>query len=181
MIEPAILYIGELTEAFNRTLYTKERFWYEGGIENYDTEIKEEADKFQYAITKYGQLLGYISFRVDWYSSCAYNFGLIKFEDVYSTEDNKGFPTYHSSAPIIASAIREVIRQIQSFNLHRIDFKCVGGNPAEKGYDGIIERFHGKYKLRKVDFRDNIRDTQGNYHDTIMYELIKMEGENNNG
>lgn len=171
MIEPAILYIGELTEAFNRTLYTKERFWYEGGIENYDTEIKEEADKFQYAITKYGQLLGYISFRVDWYSSCAYNFGLIKFEDTYDTYELIDYP----SAPVIASAIREVIRQIESFGLHRIEFRCVGGNPAEKGYDGIIERFHGKYKLRKVDFRDNIRDTQGNYHDTIMYEMIRGE------
>lgn len=173
MIEPAILYIGELTEAFNRTLYTQERFWFEGGIENYETEIKEEADKFQYAITKYGQLLGYISFRVDWYGSCAYNFGLIKFEDVYSTEDNTGFPTYHSSAPVIANAIREVISQIESFGLHRIDFRCVSSNPAERGYDKISHHFAKRYRLSKVRFTDNIRDTHGDYHDTIMYEMIR--------
>lgn len=161
MIKPAILYKEELSKAFNQKLYTQEYLWYEGGIDNYEHEIKEEQDKFQYAIIDNDKVIGFISFRVDWYCSCVFNFGLINFS---------GQPSM-----AIFSAIREVIKMIEGFNLHRIDFRCVSGNPAECGYDGIIERFRGKYKLRKVDFKDNIKDRQGKYHDTIMYELIRRE------
>lgn len=158
MIEPAILWKEELIKAFSRTLYTEKYLWYEGSIENYEREITEEADKFQFAIVDEGQLIGFISFRVDWYCSCAYNFGLIKFVD---------------NLPAMVSAIREVIRMIKGFNLHRIDFRCVGGNPAEDKYDRLALGFFGKYSFHKVRFRDNIKDTKGNYHDTVMYELIK--------
>lgn len=170
MIQPAILWKDEISKAFNRKLYTQEHFWYDGGIDNYEQEIKEEANKYQFAIVVSGQLIGFISFRVDWYCSCAYNFGLIKFLPYYfdsSTYD------YKESTPKMVSAIREVIRMIEGFNLHRIDFRCVGGNPAEKGYDRILKRFQGKYDLRKVYFKDNIKDRQGKYHDTKMYELIR--------
>ena len=159
MIRPAILFKEELSKAFSSQLYSQEYFWYEGGIENYEQEIREESDKFQFAIFDHEQLVGYISFRVDWYCSSAFNFGLVSFTDKPSL--------------IMTSAILEVIKMIDGFNLHRIDFRCISGNPAESGYDGIIGRFSGKYNLRKVEFKDNSRDRQGNYHSTIMYELIR--------
>lgn len=159
MIRPAIFFKDELTKAFGSILYTQEHFYYEGGIDNYEQEITEEADKFQFAILDHEQLVGYISFRVDWYCSCAYNFGLISFAD--------------RPSKVIASAILAVIKMIEGFNLHRIDFRCICGNPAERGYDGIIEKFHGKYNLRKFAFVDNTRDRQGYYHDTIVYEMIR--------
>lgn len=172
MLQPAIIHKEALVKKFNSILYTDKYLWYAGSIDNYEWEIKEEADKFQYAVIHHGQIIGFISFRVDWYCSCVYNFGLIKFEDIYSTVDDD-FVEYHSSMPIMISAIREVIKKIKDFDLHRIDFRCVSGNPAEKGYDGIIEKFDDKYDIRKVHFRDNIKDTHGKYHDTIMYEMIK--------
>ena len=170
MIQPAILWKDELSKAFNRKLYTQEYFWFEGGIDNYEREIKEEADKYQFAIVESSQVIGFISFRVDWYCSCAYNFGLIKFLPYYFDNLTQ---EYKNSTPKMVSAIREVIRMIEGFNLHRIDFRCVGGNPAEKGYDRILKMFHGKYNLRKIDFKDNIKDRQGKYHDAKMYELIR--------
>jgi RimJ/RimL family protein N-acetyltransferase len=74
---------------------------------------------------------------------------------------------------VMVHAIRAIIRMIQGFNLHRIDFRCVGGNPAERGYSGILQHFLDEYDIQIVAFRDNIKDRQGNYHDTIMYELIR--------
>lgn len=161
MIKPAILYKEELSKAFNQKLYTQEYLWYEGGIDNYEHEIKEEQDKFQYAIIDNDQVIGFISFRVDWYCSCVFNFGLINFS---------GQPSM-----AIFSAIREVIKMIEGFNLHRIDFRCVSGNPAEKRYCKIVQRFELTYRIRLVRFFDNIKDRQGKYHDTIMYELIRRE------
>lgn len=172
MIEPAILWKEELTKAFSRTLYTEKYLWYEGSIENYEREITEEADKFQFAIVESCQVIGFITFRVDWYCSCAYNFGLIKFLDIYF--DNKT-QEYKDSTPIMVNAIRAVIRMIQGFNLHRIDFRCVSGNPAEERYFKLLHLFSKDYYARPVRFIDNIRDRQGNYHDTIMYELVRRE------
>ncbi len=174
MLVPAIQYKDEIEKQFQRIQYTEKYLWYTGSIDNYDIEVKTEGDKFAFAIvepfmsryckTEYF-LLGYISFRVDWYCSMACNFSLIRFEDS------------PKATRIMASAIREVMRMIESFNLHRIDFRCVSGNPAEKKYDKIMRRIwkQGKYNIETPMFRDNIKDTHGNYHDMIVYELIRRE------
>lgn len=166
MLVPAIQYKDEIEKEFQKIQYSEKYLWYTGSIDNYDLEVKTEGDKFAFAIITYihGRevLVGYVSFRVDWYCSMAYNFSLIKFLD----------------APMVmARAIREVMRMVESFNLHRIDFRCVSGNPAEKKYDEIIRRIccEGKYDGVGHRFRDNIRDYRGEYHDTIVYELIRRE------
>jgi len=172
MLVPASLYKDEIEKQFKAIQYTDKYLWYTGSIDNYDLEVKTEGDKFAFAIVEpfYNQycktdyfLLGYISFRVDWYCGMAYNFGLIRFEE--SKEATK----------VMASAIREVIRMVESFNLHRIDFRCISGNPAETKYDGIVALLinQGKYDVETPIFRDNIKDTHGKYHDTICYELIR--------
>lgn len=172
MLVPAITYKETIEKQFKAIQYTDKYLWYTGSIDNYDIEVKTEGDKFAFAIVESCQVVGYISFRVDWYCSMAYNFSLIKFLPHYF--DN---PTqeYKDSTKKMASAIREVIRMIESFNLHRIDFRCVSGNPAEEKYDRILRMIfkQNKYATRIIEFTDNIKDTHGDYHDTICYELIR--------
>lgn len=177
MLVPAITYKEEIEREFQKIQYTDKYLWYTGSIDNYDMEVKTEGDKFAFAIVDAKKcLIGYISFRVDWYCSMAYNFGLIKFVDKERIITDRGIATYNM-APLIASAIREVIRMIESFNLHRIDFRCVSGNPAEEKYDKIVDKIldKGVYDGSMPIFTDNIRDIHGNYHDTIVYELIRRE------
>jgi len=171
MLIPAIQYKEEIEKQFQRIQYSEKYLWYTGSIDNYDIEVKTEGDKFAFAIVESCQVIGYISFRVDWYCSMAYNFSLIKFLPHYF--DN---PTqeYKDSTKKMASAIREVIRMIESFNLHRIDFRCVSGNPVWRKYDHLLVWFHRRdWISNMIVFRDNIRDRQGYYHDTICYELIR--------
>lgn len=163
MLVPASTYKETIEYEFKKIQYSDKYLWYTGSIDNYDLEVKTEGDKFAFAIITYIHdrevLVGYVSFRVDWYCSMAYNFSLIKFLD----------------APMVmARAIREVMRMIESFNLHRIDFRCVSGNPAESKYWKILRQVDKaqKYSIRSLIFTDNIRDTHGKYHDTIVYELI---------
>jgi len=176
MLVPAIQYKDEIEKQFQRIQYSEKYLWYTGSIDNYDMEVKTEGDKFAFAIVEpcinqycelWYDVIGYISFRVDWYASCAYNFSLIRFHD-------KGTKV---SQRRITTAIREVIRMIESFNLHRIDFRCVSGNPALEKYDKLMARIivQGKYHVESGAFHDNIRDYRGNYHDTICYELIRRE------
>lgn len=170
MLVPAITYKEEIEREFQKIQYTDKYLWYTGSIDNYDLEVKTEGDKFAFAIICHEHLIGYISFRVDWYCSMAYNFSLIRFSDAFVEIGGEATRT-------IANAIREVIRMIESFNLHRIDFRCVSGNPAEKKYESICWKIKDKWEYRThyQIFHDNIKDRQGNYHDTICYELIRRE------
>ena len=172
MLVPAITYKEDIEKQFKAIQYSDKYLWYTGSIDNYDLEVKTEGDKFAFAIVESCQVIGYISFRVDWYCSMAYNFSLIKFLPHYF--DN---PTqeYKDSTPKMVSAIREVMRMIKRFNLHKIDFRCVDGNPAEKKYYKIIynSAIDSEYYTRVIRMRDNIRDREGNYHDTLIYELIR--------
>lgn len=172
MLVPAMCYKDEIEKAYTRLAYTQKLMWYDGCIENFKHELTEEDGKYQFAIVESGQVIGYISFRVDWYCSMAFNFGLMSFMDIYFDNPSQ---EYKSSKPIVFKAIREVIRMIEGFNLHRIDFRCVSGNPAELKYTGIVSMYHKDFKIRKVAFKDNIKDRQGNYHDTLMFELIRKE------
>jgi hypothetical protein len=166
VLVPAITYKEEIEREFKKIQYSDKYLWYTGSIDNYDLEVKTEGDKFAFAIVTYIHdrevLVGYVSFRVDWYCSMAYNFSLIKFLD----------------APMVmARAVIEVMRMIESFNLHRIDFRCVSGNPAEQKYYKIIynSAIDSEYYSRVIRMIDNIKDREGNYHDTICYELIRRK------
>jgi len=182
MLVPAIQYKLEIEKEFQKIQYTDKYLWYTGSIDNYDIEVKTEGDKFAFAIVYQEELVGYISFRVDWYCSMAYNFGLIKFKsEVKDKEevDNRGYPVIVNTSRIMFIAIWEVIRMIESFKLHRIDFRCISGNPAEEKYYKILMNIvkQRRYKFDEMIFHDNIRDRQGDYHDTICYELIRREEE----
>ena len=174
MLVPAITYKETIEQEFKKIQYSEKYLWYTGSIDNYDIEVKTEGDKFSFAIVDksdelYGDIvIGYISFRVDWYCSMAYNFSLIKFDITQNSP---------CSTLIMADAIREVIRMIESFNLHKIDFRCVEGNPAEFKYWRILEVVEKskKWYCHEIKFTDNIRDYKGEYHDTIVYELIRRE------
>jgi len=185
MLVPAITHKETIEREFKKIQYTDKYLWYTGSIDNYDLEVKTEGDKFAFAIiSPMNELVGYVSFRVDWYCSMAYNFSLIKFKDKIADEVKNKFSVnrpiggwYIDTKLIIASAILEVMRMVESFNLHRIDFRCVSGNPAEQKYDKIVDKIvdKGVYECYVPTFIDNIRDRQGNYHDTIVYELIRRE------
>lgn len=167
MLVPAITYKDEIEKEFKRIQYSEKYLWYTGSIDNYDIEVKTEGDKFSFAIVCQEHLIGYISFRVDWYCSMAYNFSLIRFSDAFVEIGGVATRT-------MASAIREVIRMIESFNLHRIDFRCVSGNPVWRKYEHLLLWFHRRDWIgNMIVFRDNIKDRQGYYHDTICYELIR--------
>lgn len=168
MLVPAITYKEKIEQQFQKIQYSDKYLWYTGSIDNYDIEVKTEGDKFAFAIICQEHLIGYISFRVDWYCSMAYNFGLIRFSDAFVEIGGVATRT-------MADAIREVIRMLRSFKLHRIDFRCIDGNPAEKKYYKIIynSAIDQEYYTRVVRMVDNIKDVYGEYHDTLIYELIR--------
>jgi hypothetical protein len=158
MLKPAILFKEEITRMFQELYYTDEMMYVTGCNENWVPEIADTPDEstIQFAIlNSKNECIGYVGFRVDWYSSCAYNFAIISFD--------KGNIN-------IASALKEVVDKITNeYHLRRMEWRMIGGNPVEKHYDKFCNSYSNsnKYVLHEA-----MRDRHGKYHDDIIYEIL---------
>ncbi len=162
MLVPAILYKNEICTAFMKALYNDEMLYYTGGLESSIPDIKSHTDggNYQFAIVDGEKLIGYFTYRIDWYSSSAYCFGLFGFE-----KNNK----------IIGLDVhRELKKLINDYHIRRLEWRMVGGNPVEKHYDKFCQRYNG----RKLLLHDAVKDKAGKYHDDVIYEIIFKENEN---
>ena len=154
MLVPAITKKKELEEAFAKELYTERYYYYSGyAYCNSLPEIKAEDNVYQYAsVDKKGNLVGYLSFRVDSLGCSVYNFGLYSFKEGNLT------------------IIRDLFEKMEELiaNYHRVEWRVVGGNHAKHGY----ERFCKKYNGNVLHLHDVAKDAQGNYRDEYMFEII---------
>jgi len=130
MLVPAICYKDELMKQYDLLRYSDKAVYFNGCIEFGRLYINEEPSEghFQYAIIeeKTKELVGYLGFHVDFYSQGVWGIGLINFREK---------PSF-----AITSAIREALYQIEQYDLHRIEFRAIEGNPAVKRYDKLINK-----------------------------------------
>lgn len=156
MLKPALVYKEEIQHEMSNYIYNEDMLLYNGSMEFYTPNFENEGDGtlYQYAIVDEDKVIGYLTYHVDWYASCANRFGLFSFDRRNSTV---GIDVY-----------REIRKLIYSYKIHRIEWRMVSGNPVEKHYD----KFCRKYNGRKHILRDAIRDRQGCYHDDVIYEII---------
>ena len=158
MLVPAILYKEQINKEFQRLFYSTDMMYETGCLAQWSPDIPEEPGEgqFHYAIVNSERkLVGYLGYTVDYYCSKAYNFGLMSFE--------KGNWTLGKD---LFNKLEELVSQ-----LHKIEWRMVGGNPVEKHYDKFCFEHNGKKHILK----DSIRDTTGQYRDDIIYEIIKEE------
>ena len=158
MLKPAILYKEQIETFMKERFYTEDMMFETGGICNWIPCIEPYTDNCsvqQYAITNNdSELVGFIMFTIDWYSGNAGQFGLISFD--------KG-------SRYVSLAVREIMHKlICDYRLHRIEWRMVGGNPAEKHYDYWCKRLGG----RKITLRDAFKDKYGDYHNDHIYEIL---------
>ena len=158
MLVPAILYKEQITESMQEYFYTEDMLYETGCMENWTPRIVDSPDgnQFQYAIIdKNKKLIGFLGYRIDWYVSKAYNFGLFSFD----------------RGNILVG--RDVFNKLEELvnTLHRVEWRAVGGNPACRGYDNFIKKHNGKKHILK----DAIRDKKGEYHNDVIYEIVNEE------
>lgn len=165
MLKPAILFKEEIENNFKKYYYSDDMMYETGGLGNWLPDIQEEPEygKFQYAIVDSNEkLLGYLDYFIDWYSSCAHRFRLISFD---------------RGNPIVGRDLfNEMKKLLDDYKLHRIEWRMIGGNPAERSYD----RFCKKHNGTKHILKDVIKDKYGKYHDDIIYEIINDKHEISN-
>lgn len=156
MIVPAITRKSEIIDNINKIIYSDKMFYLSGSVFPWVPNIQDDCcdSRIQYAvINKNNNVVGYIDYNIDWYSSCARNFAIISFDNSGLT----GITIFH-----------EIKKLIVDYKIHRIEWRMVGGNPIEKNYDKLCKFYNGnKYVLK-----DAIKDKFGEYHNDIIYEII---------
>ena len=157
ILRPAILYKEQIEREFMKYFYTMDMFYETGSLESWIPNIKSNSDgyEYQYAITNSNEeLIGYLSYCIDFYSGNMSRFGLISFE--------------RGNALIGKAVFEEIERCINEYHLHRVEWRMVGGNPAENGYDAFLKKHNGNKHILK----DAVKDRYGKYHDDVIYEII---------
>lgn len=155
MLVPAILYKEQIVKEFQKYFYTTDMLYEMGCMGNWTPNIFDcpDENQFQYAIVdKNKNLIGYLGYSVDWYTSKAYNFGLFSFD---------------RGNMVIGRDVFDKLEDLVS-TLHKIEWRAVGGNPACRAYDNFIKKHNGNKHVLK----DSIKDRDGNYHDGIIYEIV---------
>ena len=162
MLVPAMARKNELETLFKINQYSEAMLFYNGCIENYEWTMKEEDEHYQYAIVNQEDnvVVGYISYRVDFYAHQVCNFGLICL--------NRN-PKYKMT---MALGIAKVIEEILSMKPRRVEFRYVADNKAGKGYQKIVESAAGRYNKNLFQLTGYMRDKYGEYHNLIICELI---------
>lgn len=157
MLRPAILYKDEIIRKFREQFYTRDMMYVCGDIDNWSPDIVECPDEFTFqfaVVNEHNNCIGFIGFKIDWYSSYANRFAIMSFD--------KG-------NILFGKALKEIIYMlVYDFKLHKIEWGMISGNPVEKSYDKFCKKYNGN----KYIFHDSIKDKRGNYHDRIIYEVI---------
>lgn len=164
MLIPAILKKEEIQNGFRKYYYTDDMMYETGYMgSNWIPEIPNmpnDSDwcNYQYAsVDNKDNVIGYFGYRIDWYSSIAYNFGMMSFD--------RGNIIFGKDVHT------ELLKLINEYKLHKIEWRMVSGNPAERGYDRFCKKFNGNKHIIK----DVFKDKQGNYRHNIIYEIFNKE------
>lgn len=156
MLVPAILFKSEIENGYKKLFYTSDMLFESGSLNQSIPDIAENMNEgwFQYAIIGGEKVIGYLGYYVNYYTSNVYNFGLISFD---------------RGNPLIGKDLFEKMEELVS-RFHRIEWRMIGGNPVERSYDKFCEIHNGTKHVLK----DALKDAEGNYRDSIIYEIVTM-------
>lgn len=157
MLKPAICHKDEIENALKEYFYTNDMMYYCGGTGSHLLTIADDGEDghYQYAVIgKEKNLIGYIAYMLDRYSSCAYSFGAFSFD---------------RGNPVMGKDLYDLLERLVN-TLHRVEFRAVSGNPATKGYDKFLKK-HSDVGKKHI-LKDVFKDADGNYHDEYIYEFV---------
>jgi len=161
MLVPAIFKKNELEKLFAEHLYDDDMFLYNGyPYCNTIPDLAPAEGVYKWAIidsnTYQDKVIGYFTYWINNHCESVQNFGL------YSFDKNN---------PIIGFDVYKKMKELIN-DYRRIEWRMIGGNPVEKHYDKLCKHFRGN----KVILHNVVKDRKGNYHNELIYEIMKIEG-----
>lgn len=160
MLKPAQLYEEQLQRKNIESWYKPENIFWNGSYGDSQINIKEDNyDCHQFvSVDKRDNVIGYITYAVDWSAMSADRFGIISF--------NKGNIMF---AKDVYSAICDLF---EKYHMNRIQWYCFADNPAIRGYRNFIKKHGGK---ECAYYRKQARLQDGRLHDGVGFEILAQE------
>lgn len=156
IVKPAILYKDIITQEMNKKLYTEDWFYYRETDTTPFSFPESKNGRVDWAfLDNHDRVVGYLCYYVDLIINSVNNFGLMGFvpNSVY-----------------IGAGLHLIMEKLVS-QYHRIEWGMIGGNPIERHYDKFVQKYHG----RKIELRDTVKDFNGKYRNSYIYEIINSE------
>ena len=158
MIKPAQLYTIELKIKLWETVY-EERYMFvnDGWSDDYSPSGSTWSEHEFVSLSKDNELLGYIRYQVNQRTQIASGFCAINF----------------STSIVFARDLFRVIDNIfVKFNMEKLKYGVIVGNPVEKTYDKLTKKYGGR--IVGINYRD-VKLMDGGYYDSKNYEIFKEE------
>lgn len=163
MLKNAYLYEEEIKQKMYGIWYDEKYQYYFMGAYHDEFELRHGDGGDWYcrtfaSVDKHGQLLGMIGYKIDHEVDSASNFGAINFSDnkIIFGQD-------------LAQSIDDIFCK---FGMNRVEFNVVIGNPIEKSYDKMVEKYGGRILCVRHDVA---KDMAGNLHDDKAYEIMRTD------
>lgn len=160
MLKNAILYVDDLKKKMYETWYDEKYKYYNINPYNFQFDVSEntyEQNQFV-SVNKNGKVIGYISYKLDRMANAVIELGVINFSDDKITFGKD-----------LAQAIREIFLK---FHFNKINFSVVVGNPIEKQYNKLIEKYGGRIV---GIYYDDVKLFDGKLYDRQLYELLRKD------
>ena len=113
-----------------------------------------------FAIVENSEVIGYVTYAIDFASKVANNFGIISFK----------------SNLCFGRDLMKIIDDIfNKYNMNKIEFRVYLDNPVIKHYYKFTEKFGGR--LVGI-LKDTVMLEDGKLHDEVMFEMFKKDYNN---
>ena len=157
MLKPAILYAEQLPKMYQALWFNEKYKYYNSHWHSFTVEDKTWEWHEFVSVSQTGELLGYIHYRVDRVTLNCAGFGAINF----------------TNNPLFGKDLLQAIQDIfERFNFHKLTFGVVIGNPAEKSYDRLCQKYGGRIlciEKEETKLEDN------KYYDVKRYEILRED------
>lgn len=160
MLQPAQLYEEELQKENIKAWYKPGNIYWTGYVG--DSIISLPEDNYNrhcfVTIDSNDEVIGYITYAVDWNAMSADRFGAISFRK--------------NSVEFALDLYKAICDCFNVYHFNRIGWCCYTDNPAIRGYRNFIKRHGG----RECGYYREITKLQdGKLHDSVEFEILAYE------
>lgn len=160
MLELALNHEKKLKIKLRQTWNNEKYKFYD--VENYREDIELETSSWlahDYVSVYKEEVIGYIRYQIDRPSEYVFGLGIINFE-----KDHKAV-----FAKDLGTALKDIF---EKYNFRRLEWNVIVGNPVEKSYDKMCQRYGGRI-VGTYTKRNRLID--GHYYDEKLYEIDKSD------
>ena len=159
MLKPEIHYADQIPKKYQEIWFNEKYKYYNFNSYWHTFKIEDNTRDWHefVSVNKKGEVIGYIHYWIDRTTLNCSRFGAINFTD----------------DPMFGKDLLQVIKDVfERFNFHKLQWGVVIGNPVEKTYDKLCEKYGGRVlciEKEETKLEDN------KYYDVKRYELLRDE------